>query len=213
MPLSIRYISKYIFSGQVAITNFLLEQAEENRCNFGAADVRVRTDSAIGVTDYIGVVVIAVQHIRHIGCCPTGIDRLVARHFHIGDLVGQRFVGVPAGEGVAFTGGSLVQRNGRAGGIAFVLIRSAAVGLIMQCVLRGAAASAAGRTAAGGGCFLIQQCKRRETVCREFNELLTIDRNLFTGQVFRDASCQQIVDISVTVAVDALKVDDMELRV
>ena len=83
----------------------------------------------------------------------------------------------------------------------------------MQRILGGAASATAGISTAGGGCFLIQQCKRRETVCHEFNELLTIDRNLFTGQVFRDTSCQQIVDISVTVAVDALKVDDMELRV
>ena len=213
MPLSIRYISKCIFSGEVAITHFLLEQAEENRCNFGAADVRVRTDSAIGVTDYIGVVVIAVQHIRHTGSLPACIDRLVARHFHIGDLVGQRFVGVPAGKGIALADRSLIQRHSRAGGIAFVLIRSAAVGLIMQCVLRGAAASAAGRTAAGGGCFLIQQCKRREGVNCELNEFLSADCNRFTCQFLRNTSGQKFIHISVTVAVDALKVDDMELRV
>ena len=83
----------------------------------------------------------------------------------------------------------------------------------MQRILGGAASATAGISAAGGGCFLIQQRKRRETICREFNELLTSDRNLFTGQVFRDTSCQQIVDIGIAVAVDALKVDDMELRV
>ena len=145
VPLSIRYISKYIFSGQVAITNFLLEQAEENRCNFGAADVRVRTDSAIGVTDYIGVVVIAVQHIRYSGCLPASIDGLLAGHFDAADLLSQFLIRIPAGEGITLAGRGLIERHLRAGRIALILISCAAVGFVVQGVL----SRATGRTTRG----------------------------------------------------------------
>ena len=40
----------------------------------------------------------AVKHIRHAGCLPACVDRLVADHLDIGDLAGQLLIRIPAGK-------------------------------------------------------------------------------------------------------------------
>ena len=155
MPLSIRYISKCIFSGQVAITHFFLEQTEENRRDFGTADVPLGANVAVRVTDHIGVVVVAVEYIRHTGCFPACINGLIAGHLDAADLFGQFLIRIPSGESIAFTDRDLVQRHNRTGGIALILVSCAAVGLVVQRVL-GCMAAASTATGAifgiGKGC-------------------------------------------------------------
>ena len=213
MPLAVRNIGKIVIGGQISVANVGFEQSEEDRCCFRAVDIALRVHLSVRIADDIGEMVVAVELVRHTGSLPACIDRLVAVHRHACDLLRQRLVGIPAGKGIALADRSLIQRHSRAGGIAFVLIGSAAVRLVVQRILGGAASATAGISTAGGGCFLIQQCKRREGVNCELNEFLSADCNRFTCQFLRNTSGQKFIHISVTVAVDALKVDDMELRV
>ena len=146
VPLAVRNIGKIVVGGQISVANVGFEQAEEDRCCFSAADVCARTDSAIGVTDYIGEMVIAVELVRYAGRLPACIDRLVAVHRHACDLLRQRLVGIPAGKGITLAGRGLVERHLRAGGTALILVSRAAVRLIVQ----GVPGRMAGRAAAAG---------------------------------------------------------------
>ena len=67
VPRSIRHIAVSVVLRQILHTHIVLEQTEEHGRHLGAADASVRANSAILVTEQVGVMILAVEHFRD-GC-------------------------------------------------------------------------------------------------------------------------------------------------
>lgn len=73
-----------------------------------------------------------VEHIRHGGGFPAGINCFVFRHFDVGDRSGQTSVRIPAAKGIPASDRDLIQVYDCAGGIALIPVRSSAIALIVR---------------------------------------------------------------------------------
>ena len=98
VPDSARNVRIIIRQRGVCIADFVSQQAEEDGCHRNTGDAVLRVNRLVRVADNVRKMIIAIEHIRHAGCLPACVDRLVADHLDIADLGGQLLIRIPTGK-------------------------------------------------------------------------------------------------------------------